>query len=138
MKMLLSLSLFFTLSASAATQTIKCYTRGASLELSLEITRSNYITGGEGKIDGRDLTPGVWYGLNGEVEPENISVKNGKVDVHISTWNPSWDDPDSFNIVFDRSILGKSLKKGIFSVYVEHDGDEVTFDKKECYSFVQR
>lgn len=138
MKTILALTLFASLSASAATQTIKCYTRGATLELTLELSRANAIIGGEGQIAGQDLTPGVWYGLNGDVERENISEKNGKLDIHISTWNPSWDDPDSFNITLDRRVLGKSLKKGNFTVDVEHDGDEVTFDKKECYSFVQR
>lgn len=138
MKTIVALSLFTALSASAATQNIKCYTRGAMVELSLELSRSNSIVGGEALIKGPDIAEDVWRGLSGEVEKEQITVKNGKMNIHVETWNPSWDDPDSYDITFERAIIGKSLKKGSFNLTVEHDGSEVTFDKKECYSFVKR
>lgn len=135
MRTLIALSVFLSTSAFAVTQTIQCFQPGALVKVTFELNSANKIQSGEVEISGRDLAPQLYRGqsFGADISKEDLSVVNGGIVMKVNSWDPSADDPISFEVGFPKSIIGKNLKKGSFELYI----DEYTMEKSSCYSFVK-
>jgi hypothetical protein len=127
----------------AKTQKIICVEPGSFAKITLELNRANQIISGDSEIGGEGLTPQLYEGQSFSDEfsgTEALTVTAGQITIDADSWDPSSDNPTWYKTTFPKSILGKSLKKGKFSVVVDGDATPYAnykFDKKGCFTYTR-